>query len=102
MSAQRSSAERRKSERYPVDSEVTVEIAGSHLYGRLTNVSEGGAFIELTIEVAAGDDVRFALADVPMQGEIRRVAEHGFAIQFPADELARILELRAKLRQKAD
>ncbi len=101
MSAQRSSAERRKSERYPVDREVTVEIAGSHLYGRLTNVSEGGAFIELTIEVEAGDEVRFALQDVPMRGEIHRVAANGFGIRFAADELAAILELRAKLREKA-
>ena len=102
MNARRSSAERRKSERYPVDRDVTVEIGGSHLNGRLTNVSEGGAFIELTIEVEAGDEVCFALQDAPIRGEIHRVADRGFGIRFTDDEMAKILVLQATLRKKAE
>jgi hypothetical protein len=95
MSAQRSTTERRRNKRFPVDRDVTVEIAGSHLYGRLTNISEGGAFMKLTIEVETGDEVRLALDDVSTDGEVRQVGEDGFGIRFTDEEMAKILSLRA-------
>lgn len=57
MGDQRSGAERRTFERQIVDREIIVEIAGHRLRGRLVDVSNNGAFINLAVEIEVGDEV---------------------------------------------
>ena len=57
MNAQRSGAERRTFERHIVDREIIVEIAGHRLPGRLVDVSNNGAFINLEVAIEVGDEV---------------------------------------------
>ena len=57
MNAQRSGAERRTFERHIVDREIIVEIAGHRLHGRLVDVSNNGAFINLEVAIEVGDEV---------------------------------------------
>ncbi len=71
MNAQRSSAERRAFERHFVDREIIVEIAGHRLHGRLVDVSNNGAFINLEVEIEVGDEV----VEV---GAMLQVGEQGF------------------------
>jgi hypothetical protein len=92
-------AQRRKFERFPIDCEVEVEIHGRHLHGRLTDVSQGGAFVKLEIEVAVGDDVLLALEDaqkVAAGASVRRVTGDGFAIRFDEETVGRIMAEAAR------
>lgn len=90
--------QRRKHERYPVDREVYVEIDGNRLRGRLVDVSEGGAFLRLAIEVEVGDAVRLALNDPPAaaRADVCRVADEGFAIRFDQETVGRIMREAAR------
>jgi len=90
--------QRRKFERYAVDQEVTIEIGGARLHGRLADISDGGAFVKLSIEVEVGSDVMLALeeAGVAAPGEVRRVGQEGFAIRFDEETVGRILGRAAR------
>ncbi len=57
MNAQLSDAERRTFERHIVNREIIVEIAGHRLPGRLVDVSNNGAFINLEVAIEIGDEV---------------------------------------------
>ncbi len=93
-----SGVEQRKFERQSVDREVVVEIGGVRLHGNLVDVSDGGAFIKMAIEVAVGDEVQLALADqthsVETQAAVRRIDRGGFAIRFSPEESEKIAALR--------
>lgn len=90
--------QRRQFPRYPVDNEVTVEVAGTRLRGRLADVSDGGAFVRLSIDVPIGSDVLLALRDMgePAPAKVRRVARDGFAIRFDQETVGRIFSQAAR------
>jgi len=91
-------AQRRKHERIAVDREVDIEIGGRRLRGRLVDVSDGGAFVRLSIDVAMGDEVTLALADEPVRAraDVRRVDTEGFAIRFDQETVGRIMREAAR------
>ena len=95
-------AQRRKHERYPVDREVTVEIGGQRLQGQLVDVSDGGAFVRLSIDVELGEEVMLALADEPVaaHADVSRVAGNGFAIRFDEETVGRIMQEAARNAEK--
>lgn len=90
--------QRRKYPRYAVDRDVTVVIDGSALHGHLVDVSDGGAFVKLSIEVAVGADVLLALQgeDVEARAAVQRVAAEGFAIRFDRETVGRIVGTAAR------
>lgn len=90
--------QRRKFERHAVDQEVTIEIGGARFQGHLTDISDGGAFVRLSIDVEVGADVLLALdnAEVEAAGEVRRVVQDGFAIRFDEETVGRIVGRAAR------
>ncbi|MDP6705962.1 MAG: PilZ domain-containing protein [Alphaproteobacteria bacterium] len=98
MSTSRAGAERRIEPRYEVDRDVTIEISGSHLQGHLTDVSDHGAYVTLSIDVEVGTEVVLALSDKPVQAaaEVRRLGAGGFAIQFDQETVGMIMREAAE------
>jgi hypothetical protein len=98
MSPRRAGAERRLEQRYEVDREVSVEVSGSLLHGHLTDVSDHGAYVTLSIDVAVGTEVILALSDKPVQAaaEVRRIGSGGFAIQFDQETVGMIMREAAE------
>ena len=94
--------QRRKFQRYAVDQEVAIEIGGHRFRGRLADVSDGGAFVRLSIEIEIGTEVRLALeeAKVGGPGEVRRVTQEGFAIRFDRETVGRIVGQAARKPEK--
>lgn len=96
MSIGETGNERREFERHSVGRDVTIEIDGVRVPGRLVEYSEGGAFIKLGVDVSvmAGATIKFALADVPDQpaANVHRVAPEGVAVRFGTDKVAKFIE----------
>ncbi|MGO9952014.1 MAG: PilZ domain-containing protein [Dissulfurispiraceae bacterium] len=78
-------SERRRHARVDVDVdvEVSVQLNKKH-YGRVTNVSEAGLFVETSNHVELGDFVVLSLSDqkIMFSATVRRVVANGFGAEF--------------------
>ncbi len=96
MSIGETGDERRKFSRHSVGRDITIEIDGVRVPGRLVEYSEDGTFIKLEVDanVLAGATVQLDLSDVPDQPSVsvHRVASVGVAVRFGSDKVAKLIE----------
>ena len=96
MSIGETGGDRRRFPRHSVGRDITIEIDGVRVSGRLVEYSEDGAFIKLEVDasVLTGATVQLDLSDVPDQpsANVHRVASGGVAVRFGSDKVAKLIE----------
>ena len=84
---------RRLHDRQALDQEVTAKIGGRHGHALITDISQGGAFLESDLALRQGQDV---VISNPITGEsviagVRRIETEGAGLQFDDEAIWHVI-----------